>query len=265
MLAGKPVNLNPQTVTTHGESCLPWAGGVSHSVVAAPQLAFPEFISYGKCETFAEGLLEGTRTTTTVRASVDNVRLTTSPSPTDEAPDIVSFSFSAANFSLALQSFYPYNGSPSFKIIPVAPVGMSLVGRAKKGADIVLPVTLNFDQQILTLSTAQEFDELFLKNREFFDEQTSRFPSHQKLVFGTSRMPRTPQGYIVTSFVRAIQVGNDVIAGNVLARKGFGTVQFGTVLADSFNRRIMMASVKMGSDPAGSAGMCGVETNGIWP
>jgi hypothetical protein len=56
-----------------------------------------------------------------------------------------------------------------------------------------------------------------------------------------------------------------VIPGNLLPRSGFGTVQFGTVLADTFNRRIMMASVKMGSDPAGSAGMCGVETNGIWP
>jgi hypothetical protein len=238
---------------------------VSHSVVDTPQLAFPQFISYGKCETFAEGLLQGIETTTTVRARVDNVRLTTSPSPTDEAPDIVSFSFSADNFSLELQSFYPQNGRPSFKIIPVAPVGMSLAGRAKKGRDTVLPVTLSFDQHLLSLSTTEQFDELFLSNREFFDEHTSRFPSHQKLVFGTSRMPRTPQGYIVTSFVRAIQVGNDVIAGNVLARKGFGTVQFGTVLADSFNRRIMMASVKMGSDPAGSAGMCGVETNGIWP
>jgi hypothetical protein len=238
---------------------------VSHSVVETPQLAFPAFISYGKCETFAEGLQQGIRTTTTVRASVNNLRLTTSPSPTDNAPAIVSFSFSAENLSLELQSFYPQNGSPSFKINPVAPVGMSLLARAREGADTVLPVTLNFDQQLLSLSTMQQFDDMFLGNREFFEEQTSRFPSHQKLVFGTSRMPRTPQGYIVTSFVREIRVGNDVIAGNVLARKGFGTVQFGTVLADSFNRRITMALVKMGSDPAGDAVMCGVETNGIWP
>ncbi len=265
MHAGKAINLDPQTVTTHGESCLPWAGGVSHSVVEAPQLAFPEFISYGKCETFAEGLQRGIDTTTTVRASVNSVRLTTSPSQEDHAPDIVSFSFSADNFSLELQSFYQQNGRPSFKINPVAPVGMSLVARARKGADTVLPVTLNFDQHLLGLSTTEQFDELFLGNREFFDEHTSRFPSHQKLVFGTSRMPRTPQGYIVTSFVREIRLGNEAIAGNVLARKGFGTVQFGTVLADALNRRIMMASVKMGSDPAGSAGLCGVESNGIWP
>ena len=265
MLDGKAINLNPQTVTTHGESCLPWAGGVSHSVVETPQLAFPQFISYGKCETFAEGLLDGIRTTTTVRASVNSVRLTTSPSPTDDAPDIVSFSFSAENFSLELQSFYPQDGKPSFKINPAAPVGMSLVAKARKGRDVVLPVTLNFDQHLLSLSTTEQFDELFLGNREFFDEHTSRFPSLQKLVFGTSRMPRTPHGYIVTSFVREIRVGTEAIAGNVLARKGFGTVQFGTILADTLNRRIMMASVKMGSDPAGSAGMCGVETNGIWP
>jgi hypothetical protein len=265
MLDGKPISLNPQTVTTHGESCLPWAGGVSHSVVDAPQLAFPQFISYGKCETFAEGLLNGIETATTVRASVNNVRLTTSPSPADEAPDIVSFSFSAGNFSLELQSFYPQDGRPTFKINPVAPVDMSLLGRARKGSDVVLPVTLTFDQHLLSLSTTEQFDELFLGNRQFFEEQTSRFHSREKLVFGKSRMPRTAQGYIATSFVREIQLGNEVIAGNVLARKGFGTVQFGNVLADAFNRRIMMASVKMGSDPAGSAGLCGVETNGIWP
>ncbi len=265
MLAGKAISLDPRTVTTHGESCLPWVGGVSHSVVENPQLAFPAFISYGKCETFAEGLLHGIQTTTTVRASVNDVRLTTSPSPTDNAPGIDSFSFRAENLSLELQSFYPQHGSPSFKINPAVPVGMTLVARAKEGADTLLPVTLNFDQQLLSLSTTRDFDDLFLGNREFFDEQTSRFPSHEEVVFGRSRMPRTPQGYIVTSFVREIRVGNDVIAGNLLARKGFGVIQFGTVLADSFNRRITMALVKMGSDPAGEAGLCGVETNGIWP
>ena len=265
-LAGKPIVLDPQTVTTHGESCLPAIGGVSHSLIENPQLEFPQYISYGRCETFAEGSFDRGQPVTTVRASVSDVRITTSPSPSDNVAGVKSMSFQVGNLSLELQSFYPPSaGQPTFKINPASPIGMAFVVRNASDVDLPLPVALDFDQQLLSLSSTDEIENEFLGNRQFFDDYISRFPSHQNLAFGKSRIPRTAQGYIVTSFVQQIRLGNEVIAGNVLTRKGFGTIQFGVVLADSYNRRVSMARIKMGSDPAGEASCSGVETNGIWP
>lgn len=263
-LNDKPILLDPTTSTTHGESCLPWTGGVSHSLVENPELKFPQFISYGGCETYAEGRHDKDQTVTTVRASVKNVRLSTSPYPPDEAPGIQSITFLAESFSLELQSFYPQTGKASFKINPAVPVGMTLVIKDTAGKESTFPVTLDFDKHLLSFSSMEELDDAFLGDRQFFEEHAYRFPCLEKLVFGSSRIPRTPHGYVVTSFVRQIHVGNDVIPGHVLAKKGFGKIQFGMVLADSLNRRITMARVRMGSDPGGDASFSGVETNGIW-
>ena len=264
-LGDKPIDLDPQSPTTHGESCLPWVGGVSHSLVENPPLRFPQFISYGRCETYAEGRHDGNQTFTTLRASVSDIRITISPSSYDYVPDVKSISFHAGNLSLELQSTYSETTPlPGFKINAAQPVGMSLMVRGMTDKDTPLPVALDFDEHLLSLSSVQQMDEEFLGNRQFFDEHAHRFPTHEKLVFGSNRIPRTAQGYVVTSFVRQIRVGSDVFHGNVLTRKGFGTIQFGVVLADSYNRRVTMARIKMGSDPGGEASFDAVETNGIW-
>jgi hypothetical protein len=70
---------------------------------------------------------------------------------------------------------------------------------------------------------------------------------------------------VLISVVRQIQKGNDEPQNtHILKEDGFGTIEFGTVLADTYNRRVTMARVRMGSDPGGDADYCGVETNGIW-
>jgi hypothetical protein len=45
-MGGTTISLDPNRATTHGESCLPLAGGVSHSFVQKPGLASPQLISY---------------------------------------------------------------------------------------------------------------------------------------------------------------------------------------------------------------------------
>lgn len=264
MLAGKPINLGPATVTTHGETSLPLIGGVSHSLVDDPSLNFPEHIGYGRCETFAEGRYNGNVAITTVRASVDNVRLTTSPSPTDNVPDVKSISFQVGNLSIQIQSVYPLTGQPSVTVNPSYSQDMALVVSGKSG-DTPLQIKLAFDQQFLSLSTVQEMDDEFLGNRQFFDEFVQRFTPLKNLVFGSSKIPRTPRGYVLGSFVRQIQVGSDPpIPGNVLTMKGFGTIKFGLVIAGPSDRRFTMARIKMGSDPAGQGAFGAVNDTGDW-
>lgn len=263
-LRDQPIALDPLTPTIHGESALPLIGGVSRSLVQAPQLRFPEFISYGKCETFAEGRYQDNQTVTTLRASVSDVRLTTSPSSWDNVPHVKAISFRADNLTLEVQSIHPQTGQPSFKITAVQPLGMHLMVVDPQDKVTPLPVKLVFDDHLLALSTMQDMDNEFLGNRQFFDEHVERFPTHEKQVFGSSRMPRTPQGYVITSFVRQIQVGSDVFHGNVVTRKGFGTIRFGVIVADPYSRRTTMALIKMGSDPGADVDLDAVETNGIW-
>jgi len=264
-IAGQPISLDPGKATTHGESSLPLVGGISHSLIETPQLQFPDHISYGRCETFVEGRYEGTQTTiTSLRASVNSVRLATSPSPTDNVAGVQSISLLAGSFSIEGQAIYPLVGQSSFKINPAQPTGLTLVTTSTEGKDTALPITLVFDQHFLSLSTVEEMDEEFLGNRQFFEDCLHRFPSIEKLIFGSSKLPRTQQGRILGSFVKQILLGNQVIPGNVLSTKGFGTIYFGVMVADPFSRRFTMAHVKMGSDPGGDADMCSVEDTGIW-
>src|SRR5215510_2178895 len=100
------------TVTTHGESCLPLIGGVSHSVVQEPNLPFPSFIRYGRCETHVQGFTAGASATTTLRASVEQINVTTSPTSDDNLPGVQSISFHADRLAIAVRSTHPMNGQP---------------------------------------------------------------------------------------------------------------------------------------------------------
>jgi hypothetical protein len=264
-LDGKAIAPDHKTVTTHGESSLPVIGGVSSSFIENPSLKFPQFISYNRCETFAEGYYDGDHTVTTARASVENVRLSTRPSPEDNLPEVQSTIFSASNFSLQIQSTYgPTAAEPQFKIVAAQPREMTLVARDKLGKDSPLSVTLDFDETFLACTSIQQLENEFLGTRSYFDEYISRFPALQKMVFGSSRIPRTSNGYLITSFVKQIRLGGEVIPGHTLARTGFGTIQFGLVMARPLNLRATMAYIKMACDPGGDASFGGSCTNGIW-
>ena len=239
-------------------------GGISHSLVPTPQLNFPQHVSYGACETFVEGRYDGDRTITTLRASVDSVQLATAPSAGDNVPNVRSISFRAGSFAIEAESVYPLTGPSTFTVHPSQPPDMALVITDLSGNDTVLPIALDFDEHALSLSTAQEMDDEFLSNRQFFDRFISRCAPLEELIFGISRIPRTPRGFIVSSFVKQIRLGNEVIPGNVLTRKGFGTIQFGVMLISPCGRRFTMAHIAMGSDPAGDADFCAVEDTGDW-
>ena len=265
-LRGEPVVPDPQLVTVNGESHLPMIGGISHAVVEDPPHRFPQFINYGRCETHVEGSRVSEDTTvTSLRASVDKVHLTTSPSPEDEVPDVQSISFRADRLSIALRSTHPLKGQASFEFIGEPEIlGAALVVTRPGGDATTYPIRLEFDQRLLSLRTLRELDNEFLGNRDFFDQHSPRFPTRGRLSFGTSRIPRTRQGYVFGSIVKQIALGDEVISGGTLVRKGFGTIRFGVFLADPFSRRIAIADVSMGSDPRGRADFCCVETNGIW-
>jgi len=263
-IGSKPVPLDRSTVTTHGESALPLSGGVSHSLVRAPQLTFPNNIQYGACETFVEGRYEGTQTVTTLLATVNDVRMTTGPSPEDNLPNVRAMSFRAGSMTLQGESVYPQTGPSTFTIHPSQPTDMALVITDSHGMDTRLPITLEFDQKTLCLPGIQELDDLFRTDRQFFERTLRCYSGPEKPEFEKSAIPRTPRGFIVTSFVRQIRLGDEPIPGNILSRKGFGMIQFGLMLVNPFGRRFVMAHIRMGSSPGGEADFCAVEDTGDW-
>jgi hypothetical protein len=263
-IGDSPQRLDPKVITTHAESCLPMIGGISHTIIESPNIAYRTNIAYGRVETFVEGRYEGDQTVTTLRASVNGIRLTNSPSAADNVPAVRSITFTAASLSIEVESIHPQKGQPTFKVNPGRPDGMALVVTDAAGTATTLPVELVFDDHLLSLANLDAMDREFLSNREFFQEQAPQLPTKSKLVYGKSKIPRTAQGYVFGSFVRQIRVGDEIIAGNTLTRKGFGTIQFGVMLTDPFCRRVSLARIKMGSDAGADVSFSGVETNGIW-
>jgi hypothetical protein len=262
-LDGKPLAADPNLISTHGESCLPLIGGVSRSSVQ-PVLPHPKFITYTDCQTFAWGRLVGDSTVTTLSASVGRIQVTTSPSDSDHVPDVASISFAATHIFIEMESTHPQYGQPSIVIKQAQAQGMALILTSSSGGVTQTPIELIFDDALMGLPSMERMDEEFRINRQFFDDQCRRYPTKPKPVFGRNKLPRTSQGYYSASIVKAIRFGDKVIEGNTLATKGFGTISFGLLLSDDYSRRISMARVKMGSDPAADIGFGGVETNGIW-
>jgi hypothetical protein len=205
-----------------------------------------------------------TVTVTTLHASVENIRITTAPLPSDAVPDVQSIAFRASGFSIDAESTVPITGNSSFRVNPTQPADMAFSVTQMNGAEATVPLTLEFDQSILSLTTLQELDNEFLSNRSFFDSLVARFPWRHNLVFGTSMIPRNQQGFAVLSFVTQIRAGNDVIPGHILTRPGFGTIQFGLIIASPTSRRFTIAHIKMNSNPGGRADFCAVEDTGIW-
>jgi hypothetical protein len=262
-LNGKRLAPDATLISTHGESCLPLIGGVSRSSVQ-PVLPHPNFINYTDCQTFAWGRLAGDSTVTTLSASVGRIQLTTSPSDYDHVPDVASISFKAGHIFIEMESTHPQQGQPSIAIKQAQAEGMALIVTNSSGGVTETRIELVFDEGLMALPSMERMDQEFLKNRQFFDDQCRRFPTKPKPVFGRNKLPRTSQGYYSASMVKAIRFGDRVIEGHTLATKGFGTISFGLLLSDDYSRRISMARVKMGSDPAADIGFGGVETNGIW-
>jgi len=260
---GKPVPPDPRTITINGQSCLPMIGGVSHSVVEHPHLAYPDHIHYGRCETYAWGRLEGDVAKTTMRSVVHNVRLTTGPWPPEEAPGVDSVTFEAERIAIEVDSMYPENGDPSFEYKVLETLNMALTASSKENGDQRTPIQLVYDEALLKCPTMAAIEKAFLTDEEFFKRRARRYPD-LKLVFGKSKLPRTKQGYYLDSIVKQIVFGEEIIEGNTFTKPGFGTLSFGLLQTGDLLRRVSMGQMKMGSDPGGDVDLGGAETNGIW-
>jgi len=264
-LNGAPVVLDKQRVTVHGESSLPIIGGISHSLVARPELAFPKIIEYGACSTVAEGTGDTKSTGTTLYASVQQVRVTNSPSPADNVPALQSVSFLADRLAISARSYHPNPGAPQFQLLNEPDTtGMSLLLTPLKGTPVNVPLHLTFDPAYLSPCTMDDLDARFMGDRKFFDDYCASGAASGQLVFGKSKLPRTPEGYVVTSIVTSIRRGEQTIRGNVLVEKGLGTITFGKVIMNGDSRRVTLVRIKLGSREEGFATFAGTDSNGIW-
>lgn len=262
---GVPVVVDRKRVTVHGESSLPMIGGISHSLVAKPDLPFPEFIEYGECSTIVEGIGDDSSKVTNLHAAVRNVRITISPSPSDAVPNLQSISFLANRLAISAKSTHPTDGQPYFYLLDAPDTtGMSLLLTPLKGSPVAVPLRLVIDPAYLSSCRIDDLDTRFLTDRGFFDAHAPGLQSPEPLVFGKSKLPRTIHGYVRCSFVTKIFRGDQEIRGNVLVEKGLGRITFGTVIMDDYSRRVSLVRIKMGSDPEGDASFAGADSNGIW-
>jgi hypothetical protein len=264
-LDGKPITLDPNVMTVHGESSLPTNGGVSHSVFDAPHLAFAPWITYGRCETRVQGLTapDGTHTTT-IFTTVSGVRVQTRPSPEDKVPEIRQIAVIATTVSLAVRSIHPPTGQQPQFFLAQAPVvdGLAIQISPVKGDLVTLPFQLVFDHPLMNGYTLDRFESEFTKDRQFFEKYGPGCHG-PALKFG-SKPPRSSSGYIVTSIVNGFKIGDKSYPGNVFTQPGFGTVTFGTLLADGGSRRLTLVDTLFGSDPAGSSSHGGADSNGVY-
>ena len=263
-LNGVPVVFDKQRVTVHGESSLPISGGVSHSLVAKPELPFPKLIEYGACSTVAEGTGDSKGTGTTLYASVQQVRVTNSPSPADNVPTLQSVCFQADRLAISARSYHPSSGAPQFQLLNEPDTtGMSLLLTPLNGKPVTVPLHLTIDPAYLTPCTLDDLDARFMGDRKFFDDYCASSGSGQ-YVFGKSKLPRTPEGYVVTSAVTSIRRGEQTIRGNVLVEKGLGTITFGKTIMSGDSRRVTLVRIKLGSQEEGFCTFAGTDSNGIW-
>lgn len=260
---GAPVATDTTRVTVHGESSLPVIGGVSHSLVSSPVLAFPTVIAYGTCSTVAEGTGDANSKTTTLFAAVTNVRITNSPSKSDNVSNLQSVSFVASRLAVSARSTHPSDGSTRFQLLDAPDTtGMSLIQTPIKGTPITIPLHLTYDPAFLTSCTMDDLDAQFTKDRRFYDDHCPF--SDLSMVFGKSKLPRNTHGYVVTSVVTSIRRGDKEIKGNVLVEPGLGVITFGTVIMDGDNRRVTLVKIDLGSEEEGSVAFAGTDSNGIW-
>lgn len=263
-LNGARVPLKPDTVTVHGESSLPTIGGISHSLIEKPKLPFPDWIQYGRCETFVEGSGDEGAKITTLRTSVEGVKVTTRPSPEDNVPNIRQITFQADRLSLEVRSVHPRQGQPYFILLrrPVTK-GIQLVRTPKEGPAQTVKIELEYDHPLMSGYTLDELDARFAGEQAVFEELAARFEAVAAPNFG-QKIPRSTTGYVVSSIVSGYRLDGKEQRGNVLVEPGFGRITFGQMIADGFSRRVGLVRIEMGSDPAGRTQLAGVDTNGVW-
>jgi hypothetical protein len=242
-------------IPVQGQSSLPTIGGHSESFVQGSDASLAEFFSYGEVRTRADGILDPGGALTTLSTSVQNVRVVNRPSP-GEAEDLRPIEFKAERLALEMRSTYPRKGPPRIEFITRPQFqGITLDN---------LPVEIKLRQEFLDLTTMAELDERFRRDEKFFAE------FHNAFMYADPRKPPkfgdaipTMNEYAVTSIVESIR-WNNYDYGHVITRVGFGTIFFGEMLINQYNRRVTLVRIKAGSDMQMEVSLAEGDPNGTW-
>jgi hypothetical protein len=231
-------------------------GGHAESSAQSSDPALADFFSHGEARTQARGTLESSGAVTTLSASVRDVRMVNRPSP-GESSDMRPIEFKAALLSLEMRATHPRKGQPRFEF-PNPPQfqGMTLDN---------LPLEIELRTELTDMAAMAAMEKRFRGNQKFFLAYRDAFmlpdPS-RPLAFG-QKIPRM-NTYAVCSIVRSIRWGDQKIDGHVLTKVGFGSIFFGEMLVNEFNRRVTLVRVKMGSEGRGDASFGEGDPNGTW-
>jgi hypothetical protein len=239
-----------------GQSSLPVIGGHSESLVAASDPAFSDVFSYGECRTQADGFVEKQVATTTVSASVRDVRLINRPAP-GEAEDVSPIEFRSGFLSVTLRSTHARKGQPRIEFVESPQFEGLFLNN--------LPIELELRKPFMNLSRMADLDKRFRTNRKFYDDCRNAFlcPNPEKQPAFGRGIPIL-NGYAICSIVQRIRWGDQTIEGHVLTKKGFGSIYFGEMLLNENNRRLTLVRVKMGSDTDAEAALAESDPNGGW-
>jgi hypothetical protein len=247
----------PKSSQVQGQSSLPTIGGHSESLVPSSDPAFANVFSYGECRTQADGVLNGDTAVTTLSSSVQSIRVTNRPSP-GETPAPQPIEFHAGRLALAMRSTHPSQGQAQIEFSePPVFEKLSLAGR---------PLEIELRSRLMSLARLSDLDHAFRTDRPFFDDCRDAFmlpdPTHPP-AFG-SGLPTFRNQYVVTSIVRRIVWGDQTIEGHVLSLTGFGTIYFGELLINEYNRRVTLVRMKLGSDVDAEASFSEGDPNGTF-
>ncbi len=242
-----------------GQSSLPVIGGRSISEVLIPDLPsqLASVFFYTDARTSAEGVLEGTTAITTVESSVSNVRVTNQPAP-GECDDLSPIVFRAGALSLSLISRHPEKGQPSIEFArPPLFQDLSFNGQ---------PIQLELNTELMQHTRWDDLENRFRTDRKFFESCLfGRHKPDYSPTFGEG-IPNTAGSFALTSFVRSIKLGDQVIPGHALEQRGFGTIYFGEILLNDNERRVTMVRMQLGSHHAGQLLFAESDPNGTpWP
>jgi hypothetical protein len=242
-VAGKPA---AQAVPTPCTSSLPGVGGFSRA--EATGSSFQNIFTWGPCVTESRGdVLEDGSHVTMVTSSVMDATATNNP-----------IKFQAGELTAVVTSKYPRRGLPSIyldKIVFGGDKGLYLDGKR-------IEVHTDLDD-FQRCAAFDQFEKSYRSDEGFYRKYALRTArsSGKSAHFGEP-LPRRPGGYVLTSIVNSIVWGDKTFPGHVLTLTGFGSIYFGEILLNEYNRRLTLVRLKMGSDVDAEMEYAGVDTNG---
>jgi hypothetical protein len=237
-----------QSLQSPPGSSLSVAGGFCQAI--SPGSVFRDIFSWGQCVAQSQGELKGDRShVTTLTSSIQNVSAANGPNV-----------FTAGQLKLTLTSIHPVTGQPT--IVPTEAVFGGQAGIELNKTKIT--VTTDLDD-FRKLGTLERFDKEFQGNEAVYKKYRDRFLTKDgKPPAFKQPIPRVQGGFVVSSFVSSIQWGKKKIPGNVLRFEGFGSIYFGEVVMNEYNRRFTLVRLEMGSDVRADVAFAEGEANGSW-